>query len=220
MPVAIAGFGSLLSESSARRTFPNLFDFKLCRIAGYRRVFAHCAAVFFERGIARAETGEISSLSVEPCDGAADLVCTLFSIPDDELPAFYEREMEFRISEVTPLTLDTREPMLGVKALVCEKSSDARFMEVVCKNDPAKFHEIYGKWGVKQVWDRVDVLPCRVYLRHCVLAARKHGPVCSDNFLDETYLCDRKTTVRQHLASDPTIMEEGPPEAAKHIYAG
>ncbi|KAJ9472545.1 hypothetical protein DIPPA_06935 [Diplonema papillatum] len=58
--------------------------------------------------------------------------------------------MEFRISEVTPLALDTREPMPGVKALVCEKSSDAQFMKVVCKTDPAKFHEIYGKWGVKQ----------------------------------------------------------------------
>lgn len=33
-----------------------------------------------------------------------------------------------------------------------------------------------------------DVLPCRVYLRHCALAAQRLGPKVYDNFLDCTYL--------------------------------
>ena len=36
---------------------------------------------------------------------------------------------------------------------------------------------------------RDDVLPCRLYLRHCVLAARGLGsPAALDSFLDSTFL--------------------------------
>ena len=44
------GFGSLLSERSSRYTAPNLQNFRLARVRGWRRVFAHCAPIFFERG--------------------------------------------------------------------------------------------------------------------------------------------------------------------------
>ena len=41
--MTVAGFGSLLSERSARSTFPELSNFRLATIAGWRRVFAHTA---------------------------------------------------------------------------------------------------------------------------------------------------------------------------------
>lgn len=64
--MSVAGFGSLLSETSARTTFPNLINFRLARVRhatagirrstplspqlrGYRRVFANCADIFFSR---------------------------------------------------------------------------------------------------------------------------------------------------------------------------
>lgn len=64
----MAGFGSLLSERSARSTFPDLVNFRLARLRGYRRVFAQPADIFYRRGIARPATGEVSSLSCEPCE--------------------------------------------------------------------------------------------------------------------------------------------------------
>ena len=222
---AIIGFGSLLSISSARRSFPNLRDFQLCHVTGYRRVFAHCASVFFERGIARPETGEISSLSVEARDESErpasepPLVCSVFFIPEDEVPAFYEREMEFFINEVEPVDCTTGKP-LGFKALICEKSSDAHFRKTICKDSDETYHSLYGRWGVAQIWDRTDVLPCRVYLRHCVLAAQALGTQAYDSFLHATYLCDRRTTIATHLKNDPSIMEEMPTEAAAPFYSG
>ena len=51
------------------------------------------------------------------------------------------------------------------------------------------------------------LLPCGAYLRHCVLAAKRLGAVAHDSFLDDTYLCDRKTTVRQYLEARPEVME-------------
>ena len=75
--LAIIGFGSLLSgkavifiigmydryilspyiETSARSTFgEELTNFRLARVQNYRRVFAHPASIFFQRGIAKLET--------------------------------------------------------------------------------------------------------------------------------------------------------------------
>ena len=66
----IVGIGSLLSERSALGTFPRLSNFRLARLPGaaWRRVFAHPAAFFFEKGIAKWESKEICSLSCEPHD--------------------------------------------------------------------------------------------------------------------------------------------------------
>ena len=45
-PTTILGFGSLLSEQSARTTFPDLDRFRLVRVHDYRRVFAHAGGIF------------------------------------------------------------------------------------------------------------------------------------------------------------------------------
>lgn len=46
---------------------------------GFRRVFVHTAPIFFERGIARPETGEISSLSCEEAPGHS-IVVSVFEV--------------------------------------------------------------------------------------------------------------------------------------------
>ena len=73
--------------------------------------------------------------------------------------------------------------------------------------------------GVDRVW-RDDVLPCRAYLRHCVLAAQNLSPAAHASFLDQTFLADRRTTIREHLARDPSIMQELPPESLAVRYGG
>jgi hypothetical protein len=67
---------------------------------------------------------------------------------------------------------------------------------------------------------RDDVLPCRVYLRHCVLASQALGPEAHASFLDGTVLADRRTTVRQHLGRNPGIMQELPPPSLVGRYSG
>ncbi|KAM0034503.1 hypothetical protein Hdeb2414_s0016g00498651 [Helianthus debilis subsp. tardiflorus] len=131
----------LCCERSARSTFPDVVSFGVAKLNGFRRVFAHVAPIFFERGIAKPETKEISSLSVEPCEGES-LVITVFEIKKSE--------------------------------------------EI--------YHERYGRFGIDKIW-RDDVLPCRVYCRHCVLATKNLMNEAYDNFLDHTYLADRKTTL-------------------------
>ncbi|XP_062150328.1 uncharacterized protein LOC133858890 [Alnus glutinosa] len=215
--ISICGFGSLLSERSARSTFPDLIDFRVARLNGFRRVFAHAAPIFFERGIAKPETKEISSLSVEPCEGET-LVVTVFEIQKSEIPAFVKRELEFRFLAVLPETLDGRP--FDNRAVLCARYSDEEFFQVRCKGSKEIYFQHYGRYNIHKIW-RDDILPCRVYLRHCVLAAKNLSDVAYNNFLDHTFLADRKTTIREYLATTGSgIMEEEPPESLKTRYGG
>ena len=53
-----------------------------------------------------------------------------------------------------------------------------------------------------------------------MLAAEKLGPMCRDSFLDDTYLIDRTTTVREHLAANPAVMSTLPPAEFAERYGG
>lgn len=79
--VSIVGFGSLLSLRSAESTFGSdaISHFRPALITGWRRIFAHVAPIFIERGIADVKTKEMSSLSVEPCEGA-ELRVSVFEV--------------------------------------------------------------------------------------------------------------------------------------------
>ncbi|EEF45591.1 conserved hypothetical protein [Ricinus communis] len=202
--ISICGFGSLLSGTVAR-------------LNGFRRVFAHVAPIFFERGIAKPETKEISSLSVEPCEGET-LIVTVFEIDKSEIPAFMERELEFRFLAVVPETLDGKP--FDSPAVLCARYSDEEFFRIRCKGSKETYFQHYGRYGISKIW-RDDILPCRTYLRHCVLAAKNLGSAAHNNFLDHTFLGDRKTTIRKYLATTGAgIMEEEPPESLKTRYGG
>lgn len=215
--LSICGFGSLLSERSAKSTFPDLKNFRVAKLHGFRRVFGHAAPVFFDRGIAKQETGEISSLSVEPCRGET-LIITVFEINKSEVPSFIEREHEFRFLAVTPEEM-TGEPSTW-RAVVCARYTDEEYFQFRCKGSKELYFQRYGRYNIQKIW-RDDILPCRVYLRHCVLAAKNLGEEAYDNFLDHTFLGDRRTTVREYFATTGSgIMEEEPPESLKIRYGG
>ena len=105
---------------------------------------------------------------------------------------------------------------------MCLASTDARCRE---RWGEGEFERRYGVHGLKTIWGygpESGILPCAVYLRHCVLAVSKpeFPPVLRDSFLDETYLADRKTTVRQYLAENPQVMHTRPPPALVGRYSG
>ncbi|XP_024030003.1 uncharacterized protein LOC21388715 isoform X1 [Morus notabilis] len=215
--ISICGFGSLLSERSARSSFPELTDFRVARLNGFQRVFAHVAPIFFERGIAKPETKEISSLSVEPCEGES-LIVTVFQIQKSDIPAFLERELEFRFLAVLPETLDGKP--FDNPSVICARYSDEKFFRIRCKGNKDVYFQLYGRYGIDKIW-RDDILPCRAYLRHCALAAKNLSDEAYNNFLDHTFLGDRTTTIRQYLATTGSgIMEEEPPESLKTRYGG
>jgi hypothetical protein len=226
--VTILGFGSLLSERSSRTTFPELQNFRLGRVPNYRRVFGHPASIFFQRGIANLKTKEMSSLSAEYCEGNPGFVCSIFEVPNNDMlsdgapsQAFLEREEEFNI--VTDVShVDFENPVAGEsrKAILCTSSTDDAYLE---RWGSEQFDKQYGKYGVHKIWGwerNSGLRPCPVYLRHCYLAAESMGDECFNSFLDETFLVDRATTVRDYVQQFPEILDTMPPPELVGRYSG
>jgi hypothetical protein len=141
-----------LTEKSARSTFPNLQNFRVGVLRDLRRVFIHATPVFFDRGIANLDTKEISSVCVEPCKGES-IIVTVFEIFTSEVPAFVEREHEFRFLAVTPLHKDGHP--YSQQAVVCSKYSDEEYRRIRCKG---KFFILV----VSNLFQETHQLPCLV----------------------------------------------------------
>ncbi|KAJ1446187.1 Alpha/Beta hydrolase protein [Pelagophyceae sp. CCMP2097] len=214
--MTMLGFGSLLSEASARTTFPDLQNFRFVRVPGWRRVFGHAAAIFFERGIARKDTLEFSSLSAEPASADIGFIAACFEVDMDAVAfqRFEDREEEFDLVIANFESADGH----GTGVL-CSRSSDAQFR---ARWGSEVFSKKY-KPHVDTIWDWAPdsgLKPCPVYLRHCVLAATKAGPIALDSFLDETFLVDRKTTLRGYLDANAHVMQSEPPASLVGRYSG
>ncbi|ESW26308.1 hypothetical protein PHAVU_003G108300 [Phaseolus vulgaris] len=215
--ISICGYGSLLSERSARSTFPNLVNFRIARLTGFRRLFNSVGAIFFTHRVANIKTEEIAGLSVEPCEGEI-IILVVFEIKKTEIPAFIERERIYRFLAVVPESLDGK-PFTN-PAVLCASYTDEDFFKFKCSEGRGKYFERYGEYKIHKIW-RDDVLPCRVYLRHCVLGAKSLGEEVYKIFLDHTFLGDRKTTIREYFEKEGSkIMEEEPPESLKIRYGG
>ena len=222
----VIGFGSLLSEKSAKSTMPNLKNFQLTKLHGFRRLFTHPANIFVERGIANMKTGEVSSLCVEPLtDNDSDndkninpFIVSLFEMPHSELDRLFKREEEFHMIQT-----EIYNPQLecNVKGWLCCKGTDEMCFE---KWSQEKFDKEWKIYGIDTIWNWVEkhgpIYPCRVYLRHCLLACKKQGQHVLDDFMKNTYLYDRKTTIKEYMEKNPDIWHEKPPKHLESRYNG
>lgn len=213
--VDIIGFGSLMSPLSARGTFPSLFNFQLVRVCGYRRVFAVPGSIFFDHGIADLPKLRIAGLTTEKADGHSFLAAS-FTIKEN-YNNFLCRENTYDFAMV---------PFEGVCAnskgngLMCISSSDDVY---ISRWGRQKFNDLYASKGVLTIWnwsENSGLEPCWVYLRHCVLSARALSPAAEQSFLDDTYLIDRKTTIREYLRKYPEVMDSLPPASLVGRYSG
>jgi hypothetical protein len=190
----------------------------------------------------------MSSLSVEWAEGEG-FVCSVFEVPNEGLMddssggggwipsrAFLEREEEFDIVMVPYEEIDaSKDDERGVPPRTSTSVSDSSDlpMGVICRRSTDEaylsrwgrdhFDEQYAKYGVHTIWNwerDSGLKPCPVYMRHCVLASQKCGRECYDSFLDETFLVNRTTTIREYLKSNPGLMGVVPPEELKERYGG
>ncbi|MBB4659039.1 gamma-glutamylcyclotransferase [Parvularcula dongshanensis] len=195
MPL-IAGYGSLLSEASARETVPDLSGFELCRIRGYKRVFDKVAMVFFERHGATADRRDIAALSTRPAPGFEMVGCR-FHVPDASLPALFEREHRYRWVMAETVGPDgTVTP-----ARMTTATTDEDYLLNKCVTE-AEYERRVGRFYRGKLW-REDVLPFPTYLAFVLRAVRSVSEAVYDDFLDTTFLADGETTIRTYLAETP-----------------
>lgn len=139
-----------------------------------------------------------------------------------------EREEEFNFVDVPFYALNSEGG--GGEAIgsgyMCTRATDEEVLDR--RGHRAKYtdalQEAYGFTSIWEGWNAASgLLPTPVYCRHCVLASQKQGipQEAADSFLDETFLCDRKTTLREYLATDGAhVMTTQPPAALVGRYSG
>lgn len=69
------------------------------------------------------------------------------------------------------------------------------------------------------MYDSYSLSVSLLVLPRSVLASEKLSLEAYNSFLDETFLGDRRTTIRQYLAANPDIMDEQPPADLKYRYS-
>ena len=196
MPL-IAGYGSLMSEPSARETVPDLTGFELCRIHGYERVFDKVAMVFFQRHGATADRRDIAALSTRPAPGRAMIGCR-FGVPDEAMPALFEREHRYHWVMAETVALDGSDPR-PARMTTAITDEDYRLNKCVTE---AEYHRRVGRYYGGPI-RRDDVLPFPTYLAHVVRAVRGVSDEAYQDFLDTTFLADGTTPLRDYLAANP-----------------
>jgi hypothetical protein len=207
--ITIIGFASLLSYDSAKSSFPNLINFRKGKIKNYRRIFSHHAYIFYERNVVK--NNEASGCAVEFSENSIIFVI-VFEIPKKELDNFYKREEQFNFINVLPLNMD--DSKMDNEGIMCIKSTDEELKKKLGDDLFLKFK----KYNVSKIWDDKNILPCRAYLRLCVLASMSLGKEFFENFINSSYLVDRKTTIKEYLLKNKDIMYELPPKELEKKY--
>jgi hypothetical protein len=144
-------------------------------------------------------------------------------------PAFVEREEEFAIVPVPYIdpgdNIDDNEgcrlpqspPRVG---MICARSTDEIYLQ---KWGRDHYEQHFARYGITTIWNwdvHSNLRPCAIYLLHCYKAAQNMGLECYNSFLDETYLVDRTTTLRQYIQQYPHVLEVQVPPDLQDRYCG
>lgn len=205
--VTICGFGSLMSQASAQRTFPSLRNFRTGKVAGFARVFRLVSVSCILHGYSNPARKEYATCAAARREDS-HLLVALFDVDPDELPAFFEREHRLRIVEVDyeEYPPDSAPPAARTgRALLCTEYSDEEYIAEKCGGSQDEYRRRVGRLYTGRLW-RNDILPARFYLSLCLCAARSLGEEFVDNFLEASFLGDGETSVRDYLAATAGVL--------------
>ena len=102
--------------------------------------------------------------------------------------------------------------------ILCVRSSDEACIK---RWGQKRFEEEWKKIGFDTIWNwKGPIYPCRVYLRHCLLSIQKQGDKYLDDFMKNTFLYDRETTIKKYMDAHPDIYDAVVPDSLKNRYNG
>lgn len=194
--ITVLGYGSLLSERSARDSIRGLQNYRLVRVPGYKRVFNKVGIYFiYAYGVSPDDT-RIASCATRP-DPDHDIYAVAFECSEDEFMVLFEREYKLRWVGADYIEANGT----TARARMCAEDTDENFRLNKCIRDD-DYHRRVGQHYSGKIW-RDDVLPFPTYLRHCLDAAASHGAHVLDNFLDSSFLADGTTSIRTYIQQNP-----------------
>ena len=207
----LVGFGSLVSEASARCSF-DFTNFRIGEVAGWQRCFNQANWVNVEHGWGSVSNGNnVAALAMIKADSRHVSRVALMDVTEDDLKGFYEREAGYLI-QTTPYWRHAADGTVleSGAALICtacadDAEADALWapggaMEVNCAG--SEYVREWMRSSLRPLWPTpsMPLLPSPGYLQLCAEAHLRAGML--DHFLDSTLLNDRVTTLRAFCARD------------------
>lgn len=190
--VTVAGYASLMDEASARETTPTLTNWRYGTLPGYGRVFDLVSIVNIRKGLARGR--HLVTCTARPMEGREIKVC-LYDVPVAEFPDLASRERRLATTAERVLENDATS---ATQCYVFTRYSDERY-RLERADTPEKWHEEVGQHYSGEHIYREDCLPVPSYLRRCVDAYERIGEL--DNFLDNSFLGNGMTSIREYIAA-------------------
>ncbi|GER37012.1 ureide permease 5, partial [Striga asiatica] len=133
------------------------------------------------------------------------------------ISSFIEREHEFRFLAVTPETFYGL--FYTTPSVLCACYSDEEYFMNRCEGNKEILYQRYSMALSRFGW--MISYPVAFIFAIACWQQKILSEAAYENFLYHTFLGDRKTTIREYLAtSGSSIMEEEPPEQLKHRYGG
>ena len=199
----IFGYGSLMSAQSAAKTM-DVANLRAGILFDYRRTSNLVSISSIKAGTADLETLECAALSIAPSSSSSgkDSVCgCLFEITEKDLGPYIEREHRYAVEEVDVYDITSKNTR---KALTVVARTDEAYRAIM---DDREYYQRVGQYYDGSLWGRTDVLPLRTYTNNAILAAQElGGNAWVENFLDQTFLGDGSTTIREYYEQYPERM--------------
>ena len=186
---------------------PSLRGFRYGRVEGWCRVFTLVSIVNVRRGLARGR--RLATATARRRPGAALHVC-LYEIDVEDLPELVAREARLRLT-LARYTAERGSNVGGDatgEALLCSEYSDAEYFAERCAGRHETYEAAVGRYYAGALY-RDDLLPVPAYTMRCLRAHERAGRRALANLLDESFLGDGVTTLRQHLHSELDDAREG-----------
>lgn len=199
----IFGYGSLMHVQSTLRTMPHATNFQPAILSGYKRCFSLVSIWGLRNRISFLETKELAALCIVPSKYHS-VNGIVFDIPEDQFPAYLEREHRYYCIDVTvEISIRGHEPQLvSAKTVVPYKSNEDYFVAKYSSQE--EWQEKIAQYYDGSLFERTDIFPMRSYLADCLVAANVLGSdAWLHNFYDECFLSDGKTTIRSYIADHP-----------------
>jgi len=194
--IPVLGYGSLLSEDSARQTVGSLANFRLVLVPGFKRIFNKVGIFFFARYSASENDIRISSCATRKY-ARFDIICSQFECSEEDFLSMYEREHRFQW-----VSAEFHAPGgVVTRARMCTENTDENYLLNKCVTQSEYWNRV-GRYYSGKIW-RDDILPFPTYLKHCLNAAQSQGDDVYDNFLDSSFLADGRTSIRKYIDETP-----------------
>lgn len=205
--ISVFGYGSLMSPNSSNRTMPTAKNHRKGSLEGYLRIFSLVSIVGLKKGDSNIDTLEMAALAIKPKPNCI-VKGNLFDIPIDELPAYFEREHRYKKLKLPIVDhgVDGKSNTL-ISAWVCIEQTNEEYRSTMNNEE---WDERIGQYynndppGYGKLWGRLDIFPMRNYLINCLNAAFElGGNNYITNLLDEGYIADGITTIREYILKYP-----------------